>query len=212
MGTKHLSIWLLLLLSGSSVFLLTGCPGECISTTYSFQATALVSPQKEFLKVGDTLWVESSTSTTFHDASSGNDVDFSHAENVGSGLRISQLVADTNTLVDAVQDFDLTMIHGAVSPPHNLYPNRARDFLYEEKDGKYQFKVQMICRKQGIYNLAISSAANVYRKTSGSCGRADIFITFSNPDKHLHYLQELYYKDQPIDEISKTNCYGFVVQ
>jgi hypothetical protein len=64
-----------------------GCGKNCKEAKYQFSMEESFSPEKDSIRVGDTLWVSASHSTTFTDAFSKAQVDFSNS-NIASTIRI----------------------------------------------------------------------------------------------------------------------------
>lgn len=199
-------------LIGATTTALMGCPGECISPIHRFEVTAQISPKTDSLAIGDTLWIESTASTTMRDLRSGQDVDFDNAANFGSTIRVAELQFKSDTLIDAVNRFTILTLLGKAYTIAKLKPARVLQFEYAQIGKQYQLRLGLICRQKGVFGLFISDAASVYQRNKSVCEGASILIKVSNTDKHLHYLQDLYFKTQPVEEAVKQTSYCFLVQ
>ena len=189
-----------------------GCPTECIDPAYEFRATAHVRPEAESLTVGDTLWIESSTSTTMRDRNSGQDIPFGNAANFGTTTRVAELKAESDTLLDAVNRFTYFALAGKAYTVAKLHPARSLACDYAQVGNQYKLQLGLVCRQKGIFSLFIGDAVNVRQQGKTVCQGANIQLGFDNADKHTHYLQDLYFKTYPIEEATKQSSYCFAVQ
>ena len=205
---KFLSL-ALIIIAGLS---LMGCPGECTGPTYQFNTTVHMYPEMESLVRGDTLWIESVTSTTLRDKRSGQDIHFNNAVNFGSTIRVSELQSGLDTLIDAVNSFTRLAVDGQVYTDTKFAPARVLQFKYVQIGEQYRLRLGLVCQRKGIFALSISGASNVHQLGMTPCQGASIQVETDNIDNHLHYLQDLYFKSQPIEESEKRSSYCFVVQ
>ena|SRR5690625_2821937 len=190
-----------------------GCPKPCpMGTDYDFQAYMTISPGKGSFEVGDTIFFNSIVSSKMNDLHSDRLIPFDGALNFGTTLRIGRLKYTSDTIIDAVQSFEYYPILGKLYTNSKLAPNRVKQLLYIEQNDNYILEFGLITKDTGVYVVSIGNAINVTLKKKNDCERANIEITFGNEDKHLNYLQALYYKDQPITEADKTHVYCFVVK
>jgi hypothetical protein len=186
-----------------------GCFKPCVQVNYNFKVSATFSPEIDPINVGDTLWFTSQTSTKMLNQLTGKEEDYGGAANFGSALGIRELIVGSDTLVDAVKDFSVLSIVGNVYTDPGFLPGRVKQLTYVEQNGFYKVAFAIIANRRGIYAFSIADAKNVLKE---KCKRANIEITFSNADKHLHYLKDIYYKGAPIAEIDKTHVYCFEVK
>ena len=199
-----------LFIGGMATFL-TGCPTECLEPAYQFSVTAHVRPETDSLFVGDTVWIESTASTTMRDRGSGQNITFGNAANFGSIIRMAVLDATSDTLIDAVSQFTSLPLEGRAYTVANAMPARALQFEYIQIKDQYRFRLALICRQKGVFALFIGNAVNVHQQGKSVCEGASINIGIDNNDKHLSYLQNLYYKSRPIEETEKQSAYCFSV-
>ncbi len=182
---------------------------NCSDNIYSFNSdSAKVYPDKDSIQVGDTLWLEASTPTTVKDSTTGKTVDYANAENMG--IAISMLLFNENSTSNpnptyGLSDFDFAIKEGSYYTS-NQYAN---NYLYDEANGYYNFKIAVIAHQTGLYALSISDAINVYRKDD-KCTKASFSITFQQTDQHLYLYQNLY-PNQEISEYERTHLYCFKV-
>jgi hypothetical protein len=185
------------------------CNRECIDNSFGFVVQVNVTPNKDSLNIGDTLWLESVTPSTMVDLNSNKEIIFDHASNLGGGMRVGELLA-ANNMADAVNNFDFVISKGDASNVERE-PNRSKSFKYLEEKGLYELKIGIVCRKKGIYGLFLSAASNVYSPRYGSCGRATIYLKFKNANKHIQYLQDTYYSGYVIPDAVIESSYCFRV-
>lgn len=209
MVTSKFISWLSL---GGMAATLMGCPVECLSPQYRFGATVHISPEAEVLAVGDTVWIDSTTPTTMRDLQTGKDVAFANADNFGTAIRIAELRASSDTLLDAVNRFRYFALMGRAFTDPKLHPNRSLGCYYAQVGSEYRLRLGLVCQRAGIYGLFISSAVNVTQQGKTVCDGANIGLSFDNADKHLSYLQNLYYKSQPMEPGAIPSSYCFVVR
>ncbi len=201
----------LLLVGGLSVALM-GCPLECLSPQYRFSATAHISPEAEVLAVGDTVWIDSATPTTMRDLQTGKDVAFANADNFGTAIRIAELRASSDTQLDAVNRFRYFAVAGRAFTDPKLHPAGVLQCQYAQVGNQYKLRLGMVCQQKGVFGWFISSAVNVTQRGKSVCEGASIGLSFDNADKHLSYLQDLYYKSQPMEPGAVPSSYCFVVR
>ncbi len=59
---------------------------DCRGTIYSFEAFYKAYPDKDSIKINDTIWIESNTPTQLKDLISNRMVDYSGAANLGTAI------------------------------------------------------------------------------------------------------------------------------
>ncbi len=201
---KNISFLLIL----AFFFLNGGCKKRCVEVNYSLKAFVNVSPSKDSLLVGDTLYFESKTSTLFYDYNNSRNVDFSGAINFGTALGIGELNLSADSIRGAINNFILIPLKGEFSS--SALPQKVKQVKFVEESGFYYFKLGIVPKQKGIYSISLADATNTIHRSS-KCEKANISVEYQAIDQHLHYLQDLYYKGAPIAQIDKTHVYCFQV-
>lgn len=179
---------------------------DCASTIHSFAINAKAYPSKDSINIYDTLWIEINQAVSLIDNVSGNTIDYTNAENLGMVTTIDEFVGGSINnpgTIPAANKFNFEIQSGNLL--QNTFIERVRSFNFLEKQGIYLFKVGIVPHQKGIYGIAISNAANVYRKND-KCTKASFAITFKDTDQHL-YLYQQNRPDYTISEYEKTHLY-----
>ena len=184
---------------------------DCFGAKYSFSVNVKAYPNNDSIRIGDTIWIELNEPVSLTDHTSGNNINYSGAENLGMGITIDEFVGGSVNepgTVPAATKFYFQLEMG--SPIQNTLVERVRSFNFSETQGNYRFKVGIVPKQKGIYGVAISNAANVYRNND-KCTKANFNIIFANTNQHLYF----YESNRPgytISEYEKTHLYCFKVK
>ncbi len=183
---------------------------NCANTVYNFQISGKIYPDKDSIHIGDTIWVEINASTQFIDITSGKIIDYSGAINLGNALSVDIFtggsISDPGTAY-AANKFNYFLLAG--NSVNNSFTERIREYLFSENNSKYSFKLAIIPLLKGIYTIAISNAANVYRQ-SDKCAKASFEINLQNTNQHLYFYQN----NRPgyvMSDYERTHMYCFKV-
>ena len=155
----------------------------CAENVYSFQIGIKAYPDKDSIRIGDTIWIEINTPTQLKDIQSGRIINYSEAENLGSGISLAELI-EKDSIKDAANDFSYILKKG-ISVDNPLI-NKVREFVFVEENNAFLFKIGVVPKKRGIYKMFVSNAANVYRKND-KCTKASFEINFENTNQHLYF-------------------------
>jgi hypothetical protein len=183
------------------------CNRECIDNSFGFVVQVNVTPIKDSLSVGDTLWINSLSSTTMRDIDSSNKILFDHSPNMGYTLRTVKLLGAGAT-TGAINDFSFVIAEGGPILG-DAFIDEEKSFKFSEDSETYKLRFGMVCKTKGIYCLNISNGVNIYSPRHGSCGRATILFRLENVNQHLEYLQELYYLGNQVThgDIESSCCF-----
>lgn len=181
------------------------------NNTYTFiKNYAKAYPDKDSIRIGDTIWIEITMPTTLKDALTNAIIDFSNAVGIGNafgvGLFTDGSVSDPG-VTGAVDKFDYSIIKGKLI--NNSILNERIQFQFEKMNDSFFLKVGAIPKTTGIYYLAISDDAGVYRK-GDPCTKASFAFEFANTNQHLYYYQN----NRPgyvISDYEKQHMYCFKV-
>jgi hypothetical protein len=161
---------------------------DCARTKHSFSISILGYPDRDTLKRMDTIWFEVNEPTTLKDAFTGQMVDYSGAENLGTNISFSALSNSGQFTINAAKQFNYLVVAGREI--QNLDDTRYRAFLFIEKNGRYIFKLGVIPKDTGLYSILFSNAPSVYR-SSDKCTKAVFGLDFNNTNQH-YYLNPFY--------------------
>jgi hypothetical protein len=181
------------------------------NNTYTFiNNYAKVYPDKDSIRVGDTLWTEIKMPTTLKDEQTNVMVDFSDAVSVGNTLGIGLFtggsVNDPGS-TGAVDKFDYSVIMGQVINSSIL--NQKMQFTFAKINDSFFLKVRIISKAIGTYYLAISDDAGVHRR-GDNCTKGSFEFRYANTDQHLYFYQN----NRPgyiISEYEQRHMYCFKV-
>ena len=177
----------------------------CANAVYDFQIGETITPDKDSVHIGDTIFLKVLTSSTLSDLHSGQLIDYSNTSNLGNVVTILKF---TNSQTrGAINDFDLTFIKGREVKA--IDPLSQKDVLFNEEDGFYKFNLSFIPKDTGRYVLTIGDAANVYRKND-KCTKANFNIDFEGTNQHF-YLLNIWRPDLTLDDNGKRHVYYFKV-
>lgn len=160
----------------------------CADNVYSFQMGIKAYPNYDSIKVGDTLWFDLKEPTTLEDVQTGKIINYSGAENLGSNLSFLKLSLSNSFNIKAADMFDYVLIAGFETKSMDV--NFEKEYLFEESNHSYAFKLGVIPKSKGTFVILYGSAANVYRK-SDKCTKASFSYYFTNTDQH-YYLNPNY--------------------
>ena len=201
-----------LILAVAFAALLQSCRGLCTPSQQSLTGgKAIVFPDVDSIKIGDTLWFNASIPTQIK-YKPGNTIDsatynLSGASNVTTDIRISALKGQT-LQTGAVDSFEYALIKGKVEPSSISYAaSYAKTVSFKEENGNFVLSFGMIAKKKGIYLLSIIDIYQAEKK----CANISVTVLQSSIDSHLHYLQDIYYGGQPIAQIDRDHAYCFKV-
>ncbi len=212
MGTRNLIIIILIV----GVFTITGISCKkgglgCLSTVYNFKINANAFPDKDSLKIGDTLWIEVTCPTILTDLTSNKSINYSGTKNLGIAISFDIFkggsISDPGTNY-AASNFNYSLTSG--TQINNSLTERVKEYLFLENSNMYVFKLGVIPKVIGIFAIGISNSVNVYRQ-SDNCTKANFEIIFdSNTDQHLY----LYQNNRPgylITDYETKHAYCFKV-
>lgn len=182
---------------------------DCSQTDYSFEAFYKTYPDRDSLKVGDTIWLELNTPTLIKDLLNNQVIDYSGAENFGTAISYLELVSGANDPppLPSANYFDNVLKTGILSSTDK--PDQIRAYLFKEESGTYLFKLGVVPKKKGLFIIAPGNAANVYRK-SDKCSKAGFRLTFKNTNQHL-YLYEQNRPGYVLSDYDREHIYAFKV-
>lgn len=158
-----------------------------------------VQPNKDSLRIGDTLYYTAKVPYKLASTNGFNMVDFSGASNVITEVDINYVL----DLQKGVPSFSYFPIAGSYSIPTD---STKIEIKYVANDSSYDFRLGIVCKKRGIYFLNGLYIASAERK----CATANIDVLMSVEDPHFHYFYDVR-PNQPLSSIEETHLYAFEV-
>jgi hypothetical protein len=183
---------------------------DCRGTVHNFEAFYKAYPDTDSIRVNDTIWIELQTSTQLKDIMTNQMVDYSGAANLGTIIGYSEMTGGdlyNPGGTAAANSFENILING--SSVQSLNPDQIREFLFEENNGMYLFKVGIVPKKTGLFLIGAGNSQNVYQKNN-SCRKSNFELTFKDTNQHL-YLYEQNRPGYTPSEYEQTHAYCFKV-
>lgn len=183
----------------------SSCGKLCLTdTAFNFQISVKAYPDRDSIRIGDTIWLEINAPTSLQDISSKKIVDYSGTENLGSAIGFERITIG-NPIVSA-NSFNYILITGIqVSNPNTT---QIREFLFVQSNYSFAFKLGIIPKEKGVFGIGFSNAANVYRN-SNKCTKALFQINFESTRQH-YYLNP-YINTTNTDTTKASGSYYFKV-
>lgn len=184
MGIKILSIVALFIIAMTSIFSTCkkGGLGGCANTVYNFKIGVQAYPDKDSIRVGDTIWFEINTPTTLIDKGTNSFIDYSGTENLGSAIGFEKII-NLTTFINSTNTFKYALVIG--EEVQSLNPTLFKEYLFKEQNGKYVFKLAVVPKEIGIFGIVFGNAANVYRNVD-KCTKASFEINFESTNQHYY--------------------------
>lgn len=164
---------------------------NCKETIYTFEIHSKAFPDSDSVSINDTIWIEVVCPTSLLDKLSQNTIDYSAAENLGTVIRFHKFIGGdilNPGVISAADDFTFVLVYGS-TVQSSINPSTNREFLFNEANNIYRFKVGVIPKKTGIFSVAVLDAVNVYTKRN-KCDKAGFSITFANTNQHLYFYEQ----------------------
>ena len=176
----------------------------CLNEKYSFEIYTKAMPALDSVVINDTIWVEINESINLKDMISNRIINYTDAANLGSAVGFEELLGNSQRK-EAVSDFNFILISGMEI--NSVNPARFKEYIFKEEANRYIFRLGLIPKKQGIFRMGFSDAANVYRKNEG-CTKAYFKIFFKETNQHLYFNDNNFNITTPLP----SNMYCFKVK
>ncbi len=207
MLTKIFIVVILLITAMATIFSTCKKGGlGCANTVYNFQIGESVGPDKDSIRIGDTIFLAVNAPNKLIDLHTGALVDYSNASNLGNVVSIFKFLPGNNS-PGAINNFQLVLLKG--TEVSAVDPLSQKEVLFAEESGLYKFNLAIVAKDTGRYVLTIGNAANVSRKND-QCTKAGFTINFEATDQHFYFLY-FWRPDLVLDDQGKTKVYYFKV-
>ncbi len=160
---------------------------DCAGSIYSFEAKAKILNATDSINIEDTIWLEINCPISQSDLATGQTIEYNGAANLSTAIGIGELIPPNGK--EAANDFNYYLKVGAAINNPNI--NSIREYGFIESAGKYELFLGIIPKKTGVFNVAVSNASNVYRKTD-KCTKAGYKIFFNDTQQHLYFIKEIF--------------------
>ncbi len=192
-----------------------GCHKLCTPANYSLTGgVSTINPDKDSLRVGDTLWFNCSFSVMLRYKNINNNdsetIDLTGASNVVTDIHFNA-IPKKDSLTEALDSFTITPSVGKVNI-NSLASDAAETVTFVQKTNNYDLSFGIVAQKKGIYVITI---LDIYQITK-NCTKASVKIPLSSSiNQHLYFLDSIYYPgsryEPAIPEIELTHDYCFKV-
>lgn len=189
------------------VCIATSCGRGCLEAQYNFNMQEVFSPEKDSILVGDTVFMESSHSTSFKDTLTTMLIEFGGSQ-IGVNLGLLRFPDTSATPDGGMNDFSILVFKGKAVGNDNI-PTQNKGFLFAEDGGNYELKIGFVAKQKGVYAISLGNSMGIIKKRSG-CEKANILITNGNVSNHLYFYIN-FFRGLPISEYTKTHVYCFKV-
>lgn len=155
----------------------------CAETIYNFEIGIIARPNLETINLGDTIWLYIDESNLFKDMQTGQLITYGDAANLGSAIGFQKLDSTGQFNTKAANMFHFMPKVGIET--RNVDSELFREYLFEEKNKRYIFKLGVVPKQSGTFRLVFSNAANVYREND-KCTKASFTLNFKETDQHYY--------------------------
>ncbi len=158
----------------------------CREVKYTFEGTFLVTPDTDSIRVGDTIFLESTVPYFLQDLITGQTVEFRGSVNVGTMVAFDKLLGNNN-IEHCADCFELKPIEGEFLP-HHVLPSRNRNYVFSQSPSGYKFRLAIIAKVTGDFVFAFNDAGPSYPKDD-DCMKANFQYKMKNTDQHFYIYQ-----------------------
>lgn len=187
MAIKHIAFILKASFLLITLLFFFGCGKRCIPVHYNFKGLVNFYPEKDSIRIGDTLFFSSIINNQITDTIRNQIIDYSGAKNVATQVNFD-VASLADILNGAVDSFTFVISKGSVDN-NPLSPHSAKTVSYVEENGNYKLYFGIVALKKGNYVMTFIDIQN----SKKNCSDAYITLAVNNRDQHLYYLQAIYF-------------------
>jgi len=196
----------ILLIAFLSIYATCSKKKECINATYSFNGDFRAFPDKDSIRIGDSIVLEFNHSVNFIDLVNNVVVEFNGAQNLGILISLTEVLPLSET--GANGSFNFRLLNGQLVN-NQINPTQSKEYLFDEINSRYIFKLHLTAKKIGKYGITIGNAANVYT-SKNKCAQAFFEFKFKETNQHF-YLFNQWRPNIVLQEPGKSRVYYFEV-
>lgn len=177
---------------------------------YSFKMASSILPDNDSIHVGDTITLEIHGLIKQIDSNSRQVINFDKANNLSTSVYFDKLAFDSTTLGSltfSTNAFATIVENGKAAM--SSFPERIKQFGFEENNGEYLLKLKIIPLDTGLFSITLQDLPLIYRNSDRNT-KATYFVTIANTEQHLYYMEN-YLPDLIIDDNLSRHLYCFKV-
>ena len=162
---------------------------DCARTDYSFEGFFKAYPDRDSIRIGDTIWLETKIPVVSKDVISGEMINYTGAINLSTAIAFYELIPGPGdpAPLDAANFFNYVLKKGLARPSVDI--NYVREFRFVEEAGFYLFKLAIIPIKRGLFAIYPGDAANVYTK-SNKCQKSSFSLTIKDTNQRIFLYEQ----------------------
>ena len=168
----------------SSIFATCNKRLDCSQNDYSFEGFFKAYPDRDSIKIGDTIWLETKIPVQIKDRINGEVINFAGALNLGTAIRYLEFNPNPSYVANSFKNI---LVKGKARP--SVDENYVKEFLFVEEAGFYHFKLAIIPTRPGLYVIAPGDAANVYT-SSNKCQKVFFSLTFTETNQRIFLYEQ----------------------
>jgi hypothetical protein len=181
----------------------------CVFGGYSFAVTSEWTPQKDVYYIGDTIYLTSTFPKKLNDLVNPSfTIDYSNSVGIGGDVGIAAPDSLQRTNRPAKDSFQFISVIGSFIE-RSGNQNQGINISYIESSSSYQFKGGIICKKKGLYGIAVDNLISMGIRGK-NCTNAGFNMNVTNSNKHTFLYQNAL--GIILDTESEKKIYCFRVQ
>ena len=188
---------------------LWGCPGECVGPLYKFQTSLEITPSRDTIRVGDTIWLKSTFSKHLKDEHSGQMVDFRNAK-ITFPFQFSEL-NKTDIMSEKMKDARHKFYIHAIDGKTTSNEKTAEQYVEViDLHDQYRYQLVVIPKAPGVFCIEAAHAGNgeISQKVK-KCGMGEVYQDMIVTDRHLYLFDA--FNIPPSTSSTDSGLYAFVV-
>jgi hypothetical protein len=158
---------------------------DCANIRYQFELGVHANPDLKTLNVGDTLYLAVNDSTAQMDNITNKVVNYSGAVNLGSFINFQEIDLITRSTKNCLDKFEFIEMDG--EKLNNTFHGMGQEYRFIERNNRFLFKIALVCKQQGIYDVVFTNSNNTFRASDG-CTKANFEMVFRNKSVHYELL------------------------
>ncbi len=166
---------------------------DCTATVYTFELPFNAVPDKDSIRLGDSITFSINAPTTFVDINSGHEIDYSGSGNLGGTIGFIKYDSTTKKWKPSANQFKYTLKKGVWETPMDTLMFRA--YHCSEAGHRYVFELTIAPETVGLYGVVFGNSGNTFRG-SDPCVKAGFTVNLQE-SSHNRYLDGDYNEITP---------------